>query len=114
MKKTQRGMFLAISSIAAAGNDCSNSLTKVMTASRMEMTKQFYEEVKNSGVWFYHLLIDNDAGYCLFNKYVGSKAARALAVGDFAIRLFKGQVKHPEKLFQNLPGVEYNAMREAN
>ena len=107
-------MFLAISSIASSAKDCSSALTNVMAVSRMEITKQFYEEVKNSGVRFYHLLIDNHAGYCLFNKYVGSKAARALAVGDFAIRLFKGQVKHPEKLFQNLPGFEYNAMSEAN
>jgi len=50
----------------------------------------------------------------LFNKYVSAKATQALAVGDFAIRLFKGQVKHPEKLFQSLPGFEYNAMKEAN
>ena len=114
MKKKQHGMFLAISSIASSAKDCSSALTNVMAVSRMEITKQFYEEVKNSGVRFYHLLIDNHAGYCLFNKYVGSKAARALAVGDFAIRLFKGQVKHPEKLFQNLPGFEYNAMSEAN
>jgi len=115
MKKKQHGMFLAISSIAAPGKDCSNSLTNVMAVSRMEMTKQFYEEVKNSGVRFYHLLIDNNARHYLFKKRSDNvKTAQALAVGDFAIRLFKGQVKHPEKLFQSLPGFEYNAIREAN
>lgn len=114
MKKKQHGMFLAISNIAASGKDCSNSLTNVMAVSRMEMTKQFYEEVKNSGVRFYHLLIDNNVKHYLFNRHVSVKAAQALAAGDFAIRLFKGQVKHPEKLFQRLPGFEYNSMIEAN
>jgi len=114
MKKKQHGMFLAISSIATSGRDCSNSLTNVIAVSRMEMTKQFYEEVKNSGVRFYHLLIDNNVKHYLFNRRVSVKAAQALAAGDFAIRLFKGQVKHPERLFQRLPGFEYNSMIEAN
>jgi len=109
MKKKQHGMFLAISHIATSDNDCSNSLTNVIAASKMEMTKQFYGEVKNSGVRFYHLLIDNNGErhYSLHKRDDNDKAAQALAVGDFTIRLFKGQVKYPEKLFQSLPGFDY-------
>lgn len=114
MKRKQYGMFLVISNVIASDERCSNSLTNVMAACKTEMTRHFYEDVKNSGVRFYHLLIDDSTNLDLVSKPDNSQTRQALATGDFAIRLFKGQVKHPERLFQRFHGFNYDILSDEN
>jgi NADP-dependent 3-hydroxy acid dehydrogenase YdfG len=114
MKRKQYGMFLVISNVITSDERCSNSLTNVMAACKTEMTKQFSEDVKNSGVRFYHLLIDDSTRLDVVSRPDNTQTRQALATGDFAIRLFKGQVKHPERLFQRFHGFNYDILSDEN
>ncbi|HMF73037.1 MAG TPA: SDR family NAD(P)-dependent oxidoreductase [Flavitalea sp.] len=112
-QKKQEGMFLVISNVADSGN-LNSPLRNALTVKKMEMTKLFYEEVKRSGVRVYHLLTGHSQIQYLFNGPGHSKTSRELTVGDFAIRLFKGEVRYPERLFQSLPGFDYHSIWNTN
>jgi len=115
MKEKREGMFLVISNVADSGN-LNSPLRNALTVKKMEMTKLFYEEVKRSGVRVYHLLTGHSQIQYLFNGPGSghSKTSGELTVGDFAIRLFKGEVRYPERLFQSLPGFDYHSIWNTN
>ena len=114
MRKKQEGMFLVISNVADSGKGLNGPLRNALTVTKMEMTKLFYEDVKCSGVRVYHLLTGYSQIPYLFSGTDNSKISRGLTVGDFAIRLFKGQVKYPERLFQSLPEFDYHSIWNTN
>ncbi|MBO9203810.1 MULTISPECIES: SDR family NAD(P)-dependent oxidoreductase [Niastella] len=59
MKKCGRGMFVAIVNMEGLGSKSDNRMTEMLVAGQMKMARSFFEEVKNTGVKFYHLFINN-------------------------------------------------------
>lgn len=59
MKKSGHGMFVAIVDTEGLGSKSNNQMTEMLIAGQMKMARSFFEEVKNTGVKFYHLFINN-------------------------------------------------------
>jgi NAD(P)-dependent dehydrogenase (short-subunit alcohol dehydrogenase family) len=59
MKKRGQGMFVAIVNMDGLGSEPDNQMTEMLVAGQIKMARSFYEEVKNTGVKFYHLFINN-------------------------------------------------------
>ena len=56
MKKIGNGMFVAIVNTEGLGSASDNRMTEMLVAGQIKMARSFFEEVKNTGVKFYHLL----------------------------------------------------------
>jgi NAD(P)-dependent dehydrogenase (short-subunit alcohol dehydrogenase family) len=85
MKERGKGMFVAIidtDSFAAQGD---NALDEMLMGGQMKMARSFFEEVKNTGVKFYHLFTNN-----LDNHQPGGKAITPEMIGRYILYLSNG------------------------
>lgn len=109
MKKEGKGMFVAISDTDCMAWQPNNALGSVLAAAQVQMARSFYEEVKNTGVRFYQLFINNLSTHACPHE-VDSKAITPGMIGQYIHRLYNGEVQQPDNPFLFLLGRSYPAI----
>ena len=100
MKQRGEGVFVAIIDTDALAKQTQNSMTDMLMAGQIKMARSFFEEVKNSGVKFHHLFINNlDTG--TNRKQAGGEAITPEMIGRYIITLYTDdkQSRHTPFLF---------------
>lgn len=89
MKQRGEGMFVAIIDMDSLEKQTHNSMTDMLMAGQIRMARSFFEEVKNSGIKFHHLFINN-----LDRGVIGGQTADEVItpekIGQYVMTLYKG------------------------
>jgi NAD(P)-dependent dehydrogenase (short-subunit alcohol dehydrogenase family) len=102
MKKKGTGMFAAISDIDGLVWQ-HDALAGMRVASQLQMARSFFEEVKNTGVRFYQLFINNLA-VRKGRHTAGGKAITPGMIGEYMLRLYDGKIQQGQIPFLFLLG----------
>ncbi|OQP60113.1 hypothetical protein A3860_34865 [Niastella vici] len=86
MKKSGHGLFVAIVNTEGLGSNSDNQMTEMLVAGQMKMARSFFEEVKNTGVKFYHLFINN-LNVDPKDQEPGSKAITPEMIAQYILRI---------------------------
>jgi NADP-dependent 3-hydroxy acid dehydrogenase YdfG len=88
MKQKGEGMFVAINDTDGMAKQTHNSMTDMLMAGQIRMARSFFEEVKNSGVKFHHLFINNlNTG--INKEQSAGEAITPEMIGQYIITLYK-------------------------
>jgi NAD(P)-dependent dehydrogenase (short-subunit alcohol dehydrogenase family) len=102
MRKKGTGMFAAISDIDGLAWQ-HDALAGMLVAAQLQMARSFFEEVKNTGVRFYQLFINNLAAR-KGRHAAGGKAITPGMIGDYLLRLYCGKIQEGQSPFLFLLG----------
>jgi NADP-dependent 3-hydroxy acid dehydrogenase YdfG len=100
MKQRGEGMFIAIIYMDSLAKHTQNSMTDMLMAGQIKMARSFFKEVKNSGVKFHHVFIDNLNTDTSTDTTAG-EAITPETIGRYIITLYKDdkQSAHSPFLF---------------
>ena len=88
MKQRGEGTLVAIIDMDGLAKRTHNSMTDMLMAGQIRMARSFFEEVKNSGVKFHHLFINNlDTG--TNRKQTAGEEITPEIIGQYIITLYK-------------------------
>jgi len=106
MKKRGKGMFVAIIDTDSLARQPNNTLTGMLVDGQIKMALSFFEEVKNTGIKFYHLFINNLDAHTWHHE-PGSKAITPELVGQYVLHLYNGDVRQRNSPFLFLMNKPY-------
>ena len=111
MKQRGEGMFVAIIDTDGLAKQTHNSMTDMLMAGQIKMARSFFEEVKNSGVRFHHLFINNlDTG--TNREQTGSEAITPEMIGEYILSLYKDDKQSRSSPFLFFMGKDFSDMHQ--
>ena len=100
MRQRGEGMFVALINTDGLAKQTHNSTTDMLMAGQIKMARSFFEALKNSGVKFHHLFINNlDTG--TNREQTAGEVITPEIIGRYIITLYKDdkQSRHSPFLF---------------
>jgi NADP-dependent 3-hydroxy acid dehydrogenase YdfG len=104
MKKKKRGMFIGISDTRSISKEPRNAMANMVTALQMEISRQFYDEIKNTEIKFHHLFINDENTSQPPPNSMGNIGITPEMAGNHIINIYNGEAQGTDKLFQGFPG----------
>lgn len=101
MKRYNKGMFVGITDTDNLVGCAGNAVPSVAASLQIAIARQFYTEIKDSGLKLYHLFVNNVGSlWQAQGNIAGSFAITPEMIGNYIIRLHAGEVEDPDNLFQ--------------
>jgi NAD(P)-dependent dehydrogenase (short-subunit alcohol dehydrogenase family) len=96
IKKSRQGMFISIDFTNHTLKTEQAKLTRLSLCMQREMAKMFFEEIKDTGMGYYHLYVDpNKKKNKAHNNYIHPDE-----LGALILDLYDGHTKGKDQLFQ--------------
>lgn len=111
MKPRGEGMFVAIIDTDGLAKQTHNSMTDMLMAGQIKMARSFFENVKNSGVKFHHLFINN-LDTDTSTEPTGGEAITPETIGRYIITLYKDDKQSAHSPFLFLMGKDFPDMHQ--
>jgi NADP-dependent 3-hydroxy acid dehydrogenase YdfG len=111
MKQRGEGMFVAIIDTDSLAKQTQNSMTDMLMAGQIKMARSFFEEVKNSGVKFHHLFINNLDTVTNSERTAGEPITPEM-IGQYIITLYKDDKQSTRSPFLFFMGKDFSGMHQ--
>lgn len=107
MKKRREGMFVAIIDTDGLLQQKNNAMTDILMTGQVKMARNFFEEVKNTGIKFRHLFINNLSG-----EQTLSEPITPDSIGQYIISLYKDDKESRQSPFLFFIGKDFPDMQQ--
>lgn len=111
MKKRGEGLFVAIVDTDVLANDTANSMTEMLMAGQIRMARSFFEDVKNTGVKFHHLFVNNLDTRTGGDQPTGDTITPDM-IGEYIISLYENDKQSAQSPFLFFMGKDLPYMEE--
>ena len=111
MKQSGQGMFIAIIDMDGLAKQTHNSMTDMLMAGQLRMARSFFEEVKNSGVRFHHLFINN-LDTVTNGENTAAEAITPETIAQYIITLYKDNKQSGQSPFLFFIGKDFPDMQQ--